>query len=75
MGARVMSTRERKYRYIHSFGQAAGFNAVKTLYARYGLDMLSDEQLAEVVSDLTRDWRREQRRNRENRMRAAEPTA
>jgi len=48
----------------------AGFDAVKELYARYGLDMLSDEQLAEVVSDLTRDWRREQKRNRENRARA-----
>ncbi|HAX40036.1 MAG TPA: hypothetical protein DCY10_04045 [Clostridiales bacterium] len=65
-----MSTRERKYRYIHSFGQHAGADAVRVLYARYGLDMLSDAQLAEVVSDLTQQWRFQQRMNRRNRLRA-----
>lgn len=63
-----MTTRERKYRYIHSFGQYAGLDAVKKLYSRYGLDMLSDDQLAEVVSDLTRDWRFRQKMNRRNRL-------
>ena len=45
----MSTTRGRKYKYIHSFGPNAGFDAVKELYARDGLDMLSDEQLAEVV--------------------------
>jgi len=63
----MSTTRGRKYKYIHSFGPNAGFDAVKELYARDGLDMLSDEQLAEVVSDLTRQWRFRQKINRKNR--------
>jgi len=63
----MSTTRGRKYKYIHSFGPNTGWNAVKELYARDGLDMLSDEQLAEVVSDLTRQWRFRQKINRNNR--------
>jgi hypothetical protein len=62
-----MTTRARKEKFIRGFGSNAAKNAVLTLFYRYGLDMLTDEQLAEVTFDLVQDWRSASKRNAENR--------
>ncbi|MFC3706326.1 hypothetical protein ACFOOL_16385 [Devosia honganensis] len=49
------STRERKTRFIKSFGDRAARDAVLSLFARYGLDMLSDELLDEATSEMVAD--------------------
>lgn len=51
----MQSTRERKTRFIKSFGDRAARDAVLSLFARYGLDMLSDDLLDEATSDLAAD--------------------
>lgn len=63
-----MSTRARKEKFINSFGRNAAKDAVMMLFSRYGLDMLTDEQLAEVVTDMVDDCRSRSRRNAENRL-------
>lgn len=49
------STRERKVRFIKSFGDRAARDAVFTMLERYGLDILSDDHLAEATSELAAD--------------------
>lgn len=51
----MQATRERKIRFIKSFGDRAARDAVLSLFARYGLDMLSDDLLDEATSDLAAD--------------------
>lgn len=69
------ATRERKEQFLLSFGVSTPRKAVERLFARHGLDMLSDEQLDEVVSDVIADWRLRERMNRRNRARAAASAA
>lgn len=69
------ATRERQKRFIREFGPGAERNAVMRLFHRYGLDMLTDEQLAEAVSIQVADWRDRERRNRANRAIYAARTA
>jgi len=61
------ATRERQKRFIREGGSNADKAAVMSLFYRYGLDMLTDEQLAEAVSIQVADWRDRERRNRANR--------
>lgn len=63
----MASTRERKERFIRSFGPNAACEAVLTLFGRYGLDMLSDELLEEITSSMVDDARATQKRNLSNR--------
>lgn len=65
------ATRERMERFINSFGYRAEREAVETLFGRYGLALLTDQQLAEVVSDWICQARCGNRINRENRKRSA----
>lgn len=65
----MKATRERKEKFIRDFGARAPMDAINTLYARYGLGILADDMLDEIVSDMARDWRHAQRCNRENRER------
>lgn len=58
-----MATRERMQRFINSFGRKAEREAVMALFDRYGLSMLTDEQLEEAVSEQISDWRRRNRFN------------
>jgi len=51
----MSSTRERKERFIKSFGDRATRDVVTTLFARYGLAMLSDEQIEEVTQEMVGD--------------------
>lgn len=64
-----MSTTSRNHneRFIRSFSTFADRDAVLSLFRRYGLAMLTDEQLAEIVSDKVADYRRANRNNRSNR--------
>lgn len=48
----MTSTRERKERFIKSFGKIVTRDVVLGLFERYGLAMLSDEQIEEVTSEL-----------------------
>jgi hypothetical protein len=61
------ATRERQKRFIRDFGPGADKAAVMRLFDRYGLDMLTDEQMAETVSMQVADWRFRERLNRANR--------
>ncbi|OIN06126.1 hypothetical protein BFS86_19675 [Shewanella algae] len=62
------ATRERMERFINSFGYRAEREAVETLFDRYGLAMLTDEQVEEVVDDWSRSERNRIKHNRENRL-------
>lgn len=48
----MTSTRERKERFIKSFGQHSARDAVLSMFDRYGLDVLSDELLEEATGEL-----------------------
>lgn len=61
------TSREHNEQFIKSFGTFADRDAVLALFRRYGLAMLTDEQLAEIVSDKVADCRRATRNNRNNR--------
>lgn len=69
-----MVNRERMERFIQSFGYRAEREAVETLFDRYGLALLTDEQLAEVVDDWSRSERSRIKHNRENRLISAHHT-
>lgn len=62
-----MANRERNEHYIESRGYRAPREAVEILFDRYGLAMLTDEQLAEVVNEMISNERFRNRLNRENR--------
>ena len=51
----MTSTRERKERFIKSFGKITTRDVVLGLFERYGLAMLSDEQIEEATSELVAD--------------------
>jgi hypothetical protein len=61
------TSREHNEQFIRSFGTFADRDAVLALFRRYGLVMLTDEQLAEVVSDKVADCRRATRLHFRNR--------
>jgi hypothetical protein len=61
------TSREHNEQFIRSFGTFADREAVIALFRRYGLGMLTDEQLAEAVTDKVADCRRTTRNNRKNR--------
>jgi len=63
----MRASREHNEQFIKSFGTFADRDAVLGLFRRYGLDMLTDEQLSEIVSDKVADCRRTTRNNRNNR--------
>lgn len=51
----MTSTRERKERFIKSFGDRAVRDAVLALFERHGFEILSDDHLAEAASELAVD--------------------
>lgn len=51
----MTSTRERKERFIRSFGDRAVRAAVETMIARYGLGWLTDEQIHDITADMASD--------------------
>ena len=61
------TSREHNDQFIRSFGTFADRDAVLAIFRRYGLAMLTNEQLAEVVSDKVADYRRTTKNNRNNR--------
>ncbi|MGN8022302.1 hypothetical protein ACTJJ7_16490 [Phyllobacterium sp. 22229] len=62
-----MATRAQNERFIETRGYRAPREAIEILFDRYGLAMLSDEQLAEVVNEMISNERFRNRLNRENR--------
>jgi hypothetical protein len=65
--ARMNTTRERKIKFINSFGHNAMRTAVTEAYCRNGVDWLTDEQLDEIVRDQISNWKFTKRLNRRNR--------
>lgn len=67
----MSSTRERKERFILSFGRITGArtgnDAVTSVLSDYGLEVFPDWAIDLMVADCIRSWRRSQRINRENR--------
>lgn len=51
----MQSTRERKERFIKSFGDRAMRDVVSAMFHRYGLGMFSDEQIEEITTDMAAD--------------------
>lgn len=66
-----MTTRERKLKFIESFGQNAMIEAITQYFHLEGTNWLTDEQLEVMVRNRIEDWKRSQRMNRRNRKRAA----
>lgn len=51
----MQATRERKERFIKSFGNRAVHAAVETMIDRYGLGWLTDEQVHDITVDMASD--------------------
>lgn len=51
----MQATRERKERFIKSFGDRAVRAAVETIIQRYGLGWLTDEQVHDITVDMASD--------------------
>lgn len=63
----IMAHRDSNERFINARGFRAPREAVEILFDRYGLAMLTDEQLAEAVNEMISNERFRNRLNRENR--------
>lgn len=64
------ATRERKLKFIKSFGANAIRDAVIAALCRHGEEFfLTDEQIDDMTSTQVSDWRETGRRNRQNRIR------
>jgi chromosome condensin MukBEF MukE localization factor len=68
----AQSTRERRLRFIKSFGFNALEKAIMAAVHRHGAEhFLTDDQLEEITAKQVADWRSAERLNRENRNRRA----
>jgi hypothetical protein len=63
----MKATREKQERFVNSFGLVVVRSSVCEMLRRHGLAWLTDEQMAEVVSDIADDARRTNRLNIRNR--------
>lgn len=64
------STRERQIKFMNEFGERAIKDAIGGYLIRNRmtiLDLMPDEMVAEITSEMAADWRRAQRNNRRNR--------
>lgn len=61
------ASRTKRVRFINEAGPFAMRKAVEAMIARHGPDFLTDEQLAEIVSEQVLQYRRQARNNRRNR--------
>ena len=61
------TSRNHNEQFIKSFGTFVDRDAVLAVFRRYGLAMLTDEQLAEIVSDKVAEYRAATKLNRSNR--------
>jgi len=61
------ASRTKRIRFINEAGPFAMRKAVEAAITRNGPDWLTDEQLAEIVSEQVLQYRRQARNNRKNR--------